>query len=326
MDSQGNTQWSRTFQGNISLAEASSLVQTPDGGYALAGWTYNSTESPVVKFWLLKVDSAGNAQWNQTYGSYGYQEAHCLVQAGDGGFALAGFERTTGSNYSEEDFYMVKLDDSGNVQWEKTYPSTYVYSDNRQFNEEANCLIATEDGGYALAGVGGFLVKTDSKGQIQWNQTYGTYDYGVYIGLRGIIQDADQGFTLVNENFTQFKVDSSGNEVWNQSFSGYPSQGNINNYVRAQAMVRAGNAGYVIVGYNYNEFPSVAGSSNQLYNQHYLLVRDDPPGSASQTSPTSESPSVSPSVSPTATSTPNTAISPSIPEFPTAAFLSDWVQ
>jgi len=138
--------WSETY-GGINDDRALSLVATSDGGYAIAGTT-DSFGAGGYDFWLVKTDSSGNQLWSRTYGGAGNEEAHSLVQTGDGGYALVG---STG-----ERIFLVKTDASGNMEWNQT------------FSGAAYSLVQTGDGGYALAGtiyVDGsshfWLVKTD---------------------------------------------------------------------------------------------------------------------------------------------------------------------
>ena len=101
--------------------------------------------------------------WSQTYGGSGDEYAQSVVQASDGGYALAGFTDSSGAGGF--DFYLVKTDSAGNQNWTQTYGGSgddFAYS-----------LVKTSDGGYALAGytdssgAGGndfYLAKTDSAG------------------------------------------------------------------------------------------------------------------------------------------------------------------
>ena len=109
--------WFGTWDGT-KHDEAHSVVQTSDGGYALAGYTcfYGAGGSD---FWLVKTDSAGKMQWNKTYGGAGYDEAHSVVQTRDGGYALAGGTSSFGAG--GYDFWLVKTDSAGNMQWNKPY-------------------------------------------------------------------------------------------------------------------------------------------------------------------------------------------------------------
>jgi len=101
--------WSQTY-GGTDNEDATSLVQTSDGGYALAGYT-GIVAGGEMDFWLVKVDGSGNIEWNQTYGETGEDRVYSLVQTSDGGYALAGFTNSFGAG--EYDFWLVKTDEYG---------------------------------------------------------------------------------------------------------------------------------------------------------------------------------------------------------------------
>jgi predicted secreted protein len=157
-----STEFNITF-GGTDHDVAYALVQTADGGYALAGYTA-SFGAGSQDFWLVKTDASGNMQWSKTYGGTDWDETHALVQTADGGYALAGHTESFGAGGI--DFWLVKTDANGNMQWNKTYGGTS--------NDEAHAMVQTADGGYALAGYTGstygasyadfWLVKTDASG------------------------------------------------------------------------------------------------------------------------------------------------------------------
>jgi len=101
--------WSQTY-GGTGGDLAYSLVETSDGGFALAGETY-SFDVGQGDFWLVKTDENGNAEWNQTYGGKSIDIARSLVETSDGGFALAG--KTTSFGAGSSDFWLVKTDANG---------------------------------------------------------------------------------------------------------------------------------------------------------------------------------------------------------------------
>ena len=104
--------WSQTYggeHGNVvyTFDIAYSLVETSDGGYALAGYTRNANVG-VSEGWLVKTDANGNVVWNLTYGEGRFRS---LVRTADGGFALAGsIGSFSAGNY---DFWLVKTDAQG---------------------------------------------------------------------------------------------------------------------------------------------------------------------------------------------------------------------
>jgi len=93
-----STMWSQTY----GSGGAHSLVETSDGGYAIAGGGL-----------LLKTDAYGNMEWNQTYGGAGDEQAFSLVETSDRGYALAGY--TTSVYAGPADFWLVKTDEYGNI-------------------------------------------------------------------------------------------------------------------------------------------------------------------------------------------------------------------
>jgi hypothetical protein len=118
-----------------------SLIQTSDGGYAIAG----ATESFGAGEWdvyVVKLDANGNLQWTKTIGGPDREEGVSLIQTSDGGYAIAGSHQSFGAG--EDDVYVVKLDANGNLQWTKTIGG--------KREDGGFSLIQTSDGGYAIAG------------------------------------------------------------------------------------------------------------------------------------------------------------------------------
>jgi len=101
--------WSQTY-GGTSSDSAAAMVQTSDGGYAIAGYT-ESFGAGSYDFWLVKTDANGNLEWNQTCGGAGIEHAYSLVETSDGGYAIAGYTWSYGAGAS--DFWLVKTDEYG---------------------------------------------------------------------------------------------------------------------------------------------------------------------------------------------------------------------
>jgi hypothetical protein len=103
-------------------------------------------------------------QWNRTYGGQNDDRAYSMLQTADGGYALAGSTNSFG--VQSNDAWLVKTDDEGNMQWDKTYGG--------QSDESARSLIKTADGGYVMAGQSinsvtkGWLIKTDAFGSMEY--------------------------------------------------------------------------------------------------------------------------------------------------------------
>jgi len=164
-DADGNMEWNQTYDYNKWWEHANFVVETADGGYAIAGIAAFPPPLPVYEFWLVKTDANGNMEWSKTYGETQYEKAGSVVKTSDGGFALAGFKNSFGG--WGNDFWLVKTDNYGNIEWSQTHGGSEA--------DIAHSLIETADGGYAIAGdtssfgTGGtdfWLVKTDEYGNI----------------------------------------------------------------------------------------------------------------------------------------------------------------
>jgi len=239
IDSAGNALWSQTYDsGYYDYCYA--MVQASDGGYALAGQT--SIPAFGSSSLLIKTDSAGNEQWRKTYDSYGHGVAHSVIQTVDGGYALAGMallESPPGS----ADFWLIKTDAAGNVLLNKTY--------GRADWDQANSVIQTNDGGYALAGYTGlgpfdpsdfWLVKTDSAGNELWNKTY---DRANLDWAYSVVQTGDSGYAMTGwseGDFWLVKTDSTGTIQWSKTFGGASND-------EACSVVQTGDGGYALAGY-----------------------------------------------------------------------------
>jgi len=172
-NSVGNMQWNRTY-GGAGDDYANSVVQTSDGGYALAGTTSSFSDDGQADFWLVKTDSSGNVEWNKTYTKQKTDSAKSVVQTSDGGYTLAG--HTTRAIVDTPDVWVINVDSGGNMEWNVTWaPTEPALTDS---------MIQTSDGGYAVTGWTSslkgfpglssymFLIKVDVNGNIQWNSTY----------------------------------------------------------------------------------------------------------------------------------------------------------
>ena len=109
-DANGNEQWNQTYGGLYDEYE-SAVVETSDGGYAIAGYT-NSFGAGIWDCWLVKTDASGVMQWHQTYGGIDWDMSTSVVETSDGGYAIAGETLSFGSG---GDVWLVKTDEYGIV-------------------------------------------------------------------------------------------------------------------------------------------------------------------------------------------------------------------
>jgi hypothetical protein len=161
VDSAGVPQWNKTY-GGTSGEIAPSIVNCSDGGYVFTGYTA-SYGAGQTDMWLVKVDQNGVQQWAKTFGGTQTDYGMCVISTSDGGYAAVGLTNSAGAG--DNDFYVVKTDSTGNLQWSKTYG--YSGSD------IAYGVVETSDSGFVVVGYttvsggsDGLAVKLDSAGNV----------------------------------------------------------------------------------------------------------------------------------------------------------------
>ncbi|MFZ8825541.1 MAG: hypothetical protein ACO2OT_01700, partial [Candidatus Caldipriscus sp.] len=105
-DANGNIQWAKTY-GGTSHDWASSVQQTSDGGYIVAGYT-GSFGAGWEDIFLIKTDANGNIQWAKTYGGTSIDGAYFVQQTSDGGYIMAGYTGSFGAGSA--DIILIKTD------------------------------------------------------------------------------------------------------------------------------------------------------------------------------------------------------------------------
>jgi hypothetical protein len=315
-DPEGNTIWSKTYQG-IANSWVSYILQINDGGYAIV----LSSEAAGKYSWasLIKTDSIGNQIWAKTYGNE-LTRICSVVQTSDGNLVLGGSIGTfMPQSYSS---LLVKMNLSGEIIWNKTYDQLY-----------ASSMIQTINGGFALAGTSAWglagksgLLVTDSEGNELWSQSYGDF-YS-----HSLIQTNDEGFTLIGRNVTTnegmlIRTDSNGNMLW-----GKISGGTSGNYL---TYTSDGGYAWLDPGFGSAYIIKTDSTGNLQWNQSfeglnqfaktndggYALAGNYPgiEGTFAWLSKLSSSstPTPNPTPSPTPTATPSPSPSPTLAPTPT---------
>lgn len=140
LDSIGRIEWQCSYGGSQD-DWANVIQETGDGGYFVAGYT-KSFGAGNLDFWVLKLTSIGDIDWERAYGRSGDDWANSAQQTSDGGFIVAGTSDSFGAGLS--DFWLLKLSSSGNIEWQKPYGDTG--------EEGAFSIQQTDDDGYVVAG------------------------------------------------------------------------------------------------------------------------------------------------------------------------------
>ncbi len=270
--------WDRTFGGS-GTQNAQSIVAATDGGYFVVGLSSSNRSGNKSEnskggedYWIIKVDRFGYVFWDVTIGGSGDDFARSVVATAGGGCIVVG---TSSSNisgdksedsYGLEDYWVVKLDIFGEIEWDKTIGGSNA--------DKVNSIIELYDGnlaiaGYSKSGISGnktqasqgnedyWIVKIDFSGDIIWDKTYGgsSYDYAnsISTNVDGTMVVVGYSSSGVSGNKTEpsrgqydywvIKLNASGNLLWNKTLGG-------SDYDFATCLAQANDGGYVIAGFS----------------------------------------------------------------------------
>ncbi|MEO8148173.1 MAG: T9SS type A sorting domain-containing protein [Bacteroidia bacterium] len=295
LDANGNVQWQKSLGGS-SYEVGYCIIQTYDSGYAVSGYTY-SNDGDVTgnhgfyDYWVVKLNATGTIEWQKSLGGTNDDRANSIIQTFDSGYIVAGFSNSNDGdvigNHGDYDYWVVKLNSSGSIQWQKSLGGTD--------DDEASSIIQISDSGYVVAGYtfsndsdvmfnhGGFdcwIVKLDTLGTIQWQQSLGgtgsdgaysiaeTFDSGFIVG--GISNSNDSNVTGNHglRDYWVVKLNAFGNLDWQKCFGG-------TGYDKANSIIQTSDSGYIVVGSSKSNDGDVTGNHG---NEDYWVVKTDASG------------------------------------------------
>ncbi len=296
MDATGAIEWQRTLGGS-DTDEAFSIRQTSDGGYILGAHT-NSNDGDVSghhgnrDYWIVKMDATGAIEWQRALGGSGNENFGSVVQTSDGGYFVSGLSNSNNGNvtgnHGQFDIWVLKLDQDGAIQWQKTLGGS-------DFDSAADA-IQTADGGFAIAGfsrsIDGdlsfsrgaedvWIIKLTDTGAFEWSNTFG----GNVIDVATSIQQTSDGgyvtvgFTSSNNgdvsgnhggsDYWVLKLGATGDLEWQRTFGGTSSE--ICTVVR-----QTSDGGYIVGGHTNSNDGQVTGYHGG--DSDCWIVRLDPSG------------------------------------------------
>ncbi len=192
----GLEQWRKEYNYGSLDDQLFAIDQTDDDGYILTGWA----EDETFEYWMVKTDSNGNEEWNATFGgdSEDYGHSRLCYQTTDGGYLMTGYTYSYGAGSA--DAWLVKTDENGNMEWDKTYGTSA--------RDVSWSMEDMDDGGYVvcvtmnLQGMTGdkddiHLVKIDEDGNIEWIRVCGGEGSQI---ANHIQQTSDDGFITAGRN------------------------------------------------------------------------------------------------------------------------------
>ena len=245
----GNILWTKTF-GGTGYDIATSIQETNDGGYIVAGYT-NSFGAGSSDFLVIKLSYDGNILWTKTFGGERNDELYSLELTNDGGYILIGCTNSF-NLYQNMDVLIIKLSPNGDMELTKTFFGG-------ETDEIAVSIQKTEDGGYIIAGytypLGAgdkdcLVLKLSSNYNFQWGKKFGGIAYDISNSIK---QTNDGGyiFTGYTQSFGAsgsvfaIKLFPNGIIEWAKIFGG----GNID---EGNSIQQTSDGGYIIAGYTYS--------------------------------------------------------------------------
>jgi uncharacterized delta-60 repeat protein len=241
----GVIEWQYAYGGSGDDV-AYAVQETSDEGYIIAGYTY-SFGAGESDYWVLKLTSEGDVEWQFTYGGIGDDTAYSIQETSDEGYIVAGYMHLFGVQTS--DIWILKLTSDGDIEWQNIYGGTG--------DDTAYSIQETSDGGYIVAGSTQYLgaidddfwiLKLTSAGFMEWQRIYGGYGDDVAYSIQ---ETSDEGYIVAGDTnsfgnkeseFWVLKLTSIGDIEWENIYGG-----SDNDYLNC--IQETSDGGYIVTGY-----------------------------------------------------------------------------
>lgn len=273
--------WEKTYGGPGS-EQANCIQQTRDGGFIICGW--NSFNGGMVTgnhgdldVWVVKTDSTGNLEWQNSYGGSDADYAYHIIETSDSGYVVAATSYSNDGDVSghhgssTSDAWIFKIDSLGNLIWQNSFGGP-------QF-EKGNCIIELAGGGYVVASYSNsingdisdplgnsdyWIFKLDENGILLWDKNYGGTSTD---NANSIIQTRDGGFFIVGQASSDniqvtgnhgsydcwvVKTDIMGEIEWSKCYGGL--SGDYGDFG-----IQTNDSGYLITSYSTSNDGDVSG-------------------------------------------------------------------
>ncbi|MBW8049853.1 MAG: hypothetical protein FVQ77_05845 [Cytophagales bacterium] len=190
-------------------------------------------------------------EWDKTFGGSSNDVANSIIQTTDGGYAVCGYTSSKGAG--DEDFWVIRLNQYGEKQWDVTFGGSDW--------DRANSIIQTTDGGYAVCGftrskgAGShdfWVIRLNQYGEKQWDVTFGGSESDQ---AESIIQTTDGGYAVCGytsskdaggEDFWVIRLNQYGEKQWDVTFGG--SEMNVQTNFPVTSIIQTTNGGYAVCG------------------------------------------------------------------------------
>ena len=303
-----NIQWQKclgafnsydSLVGNFHFGDetARSIIKTQDGCYILAGETSGNDGDVFgnhgsVDFWVVKMDLNGNIIWQKCLGGLNDEYANDIIQTSDGGYLIVGGSESNDGdvfgNHGGVDFWVVKLNSSGTLQWQKCFGGNQ--------KEVANSVKEVAQGGFVIVGTtetvdngdvsgynggisDGWIIKISNSGTLQWQKCIGDSgkDEIEFVTINNVGDFVTSGTTSSYygsgnhgaQDFWLVKINSNGVITWNKCYGG-------SNFDIANSIEYTSDNGYILVGSTNSDNGDVNGNNSvqTLINDMWVLKVD----------------------------------------------------
>ena len=276
IDTAGIIEWENNL-GGTGHDGVESISETTNGNFIVAGYSGSSDEDvtghhgidEAIDYWVIMLDSLGNLLWQHSLGGSESDNGLVVRETLDNGFIVGGYAGSADGditgNHGGRDAWIVKLDQFGEMLWQKSYGgSEYDYTYSIVVEPDSTYLLlgfTNSTDGDVSENFGGddcWLIKINNIGDIIWEKSYGgsmddqgwsiypTSDHGYIIGGRSESSDGDVSKNNGANDYWLLKVDSVGNKIWERSYGG--TEGDYCFEIRETS-----DLGYIASGWAYSE-------------------------------------------------------------------------
>ncbi len=294
LNANGGEEWQRTI-GGTGQDELMSIAITREGGYILGGSSSSEISGDKtldtfggLDYWIVKLDRKGQTEWQQVFGGQYNDIVRSVVPMTDGGYLIGGSSNSpesgnkTEKNLGLNDYWILKLDNKGKLQWQKTIGGKQ--------DDQLFVVHQTFDKGIILGGNSNseadqsksksndngtdfWLVKMDETGKMLWQETYDIAQRDVLISL---VENKDhtlllggysQGESRNNalgkkkavegtDDYVAIKITETGTEIWRKTVGS-------NGQDLLKKVIETRDGGYLLAGTsNPQAFPSSSIAQN----------------------------------------------------------------
>lgn len=189
LDINGTIMWDKCIEGvgdsPLEDPDIYSICEGVNGGFVITGSDYYLQDSGK-DLWVLKIDQGGVKEWEHFYGGLEWEEGYSISTTIDGGYLICGYTEsnegdvTAGENNGDKDFWILKLDVNGILQWQNNYgsPAEDIAMHGIQSSDGNFHIVGTTNGnGGDISGTHGqkdiWTIKLNPEGVLIWQKPYG---------------------------------------------------------------------------------------------------------------------------------------------------------